>query len=131
MNPEKRMHLTECDFEVFLHVGPSTPLEQQLSALNGKYTEQLKLCQYVDSLFKNYSTGFSDVNSYLSEYIARHLKSITVYYCWDEQAGLRKIKQNYSPPLSEESFTLDDYYWLNNCLKDTLRGLMKRKDTKS
>jgi len=21
------MHLTECDFEVFLHVGPSTPLE--------------------------------------------------------------------------------------------------------
>ena len=32
-------------------------------------------------------------------------------------------------PSSEESFTLDDYYWLNNCLKDTLRELMQSKDT--
>ena len=93
MHPEKRMHLAECEFEVFLHVGPSTPLEEQLSTLNGKYTEQLKLCQYMDSLYKNYSIGFSDVNSYLSEYVARHLKSITVYYSWDKQDGLRKIKQ--------------------------------------
>jgi hypothetical protein len=78
----------------------------------------------MDSLYKNYSIGFSDVNSYLSEYVARHLKSITFYYSWDEQDGLRKLKQNYWLPSSEESFTLDDYYWLNNCLKDTLKGLM-------
>lgn len=32
------MHLFECDFEVFLHLGPQKPIEDQLEKLQQKYT---------------------------------------------------------------------------------------------
>ena len=85
MNPEKRLRITECDFELFLHIGPIPSLESQLNILKGKYSEQLKLCQYVDILFKHYHPQYFEANSYLSEYLVRHLQSLTIYYEWDSQ----------------------------------------------
>jgi serine/threonine protein kinase len=79
MQPEKRLHLCECDLEVFLHMGLPLQLEEQLEALRGRYSEQLKLCQFIDSLFHNYD-AYSWANDYLQEFMARHLGSITVRF---------------------------------------------------
>lgn len=38
------------------------------------------------------------------------------------------IKKGYNLPEEDPNFTSDDYYWLNNCLKDTVKVLSAQFD---
>lgn len=119
----KRIPLIDCDFEVFLHLGsPVIKIEDQLHRLRPCYTEQLQLCQYINSILKNFDE-FTWTNSFLKEFIVRHLSSLTFAFEWQNQSGLNSIRKSYSLPEEDPHFHSDEYYWLNNCLKDTIKVL--------
>jgi len=44
---------------------------------------------------------------------------------------MQKVKESYPSPANAQAFASDEYYWLNNCLKDAIQGLVERKENKA
>ena len=68
-------------------------------------------------------------NTYLEEFIVRHLNSLTFAFEWNHHPALASVKRMYCLSDFDPEFGSDDYYWLNNCLKDTIKVLSSSKDT--
>jgi hypothetical protein len=112
----------DCDFEVFLHLGPPVKLDLQLDIMKVCYAEQLRLCQFINSVLVHYA-DFGWVNAYLREFVERHLSSLTEAFGWHEDPGLNELRELYCLPGGSLIFGSDDYYWLNNCLKESIKML--------
>ena len=108
-----------------MHLGPTIKIEEKLLKFAKNYTEQLQLCQFINSIIKHYYE-FTWANNYLLEFMIRHLNSLTKLFDWDNQTALAAVKKLYNLPSENPNFESDDYYWLNNCLKDTILVLSSK-----
>lgn len=61
--------------------------------------------------------------------MVRHLGSLVEIFEWESQASLKSMVFLFNLPHQAYKFESDDYYWLNNCLKDTIRELSFETDT--
>jgi len=59
--------------------------------------------------------------------MAKHQASITAKFEWKKHSALQSIKDRYLIP-AVVNFSSDDYYWLNNCLKDTMKVLSNERE---
>ena len=64
--------------------------------------------------------------------MTRHLSSLVRTFGWSSQPGLNAISTEvYSLPAGDPEFCSDDYFWLNNCLKDTIQVLRESENERT
>ena len=58
----------------------------------------------------------------------RHLNSLTLDFDWQNHKAMNSVREKYLLPQNCSKFDSDDYFWLNNCLKDTIKMLSTQFD---
>ena len=57
------------------------------------------------------------------------MNSLTFAFEWHTHPALSSVKKGYCLSDSDPGFGSDDYFWLNNCLKDTIRVLSAERES--
>jgi len=67
------------------------------------------------------------VNDYCYEFMSRHLGKLIDVFEWNKQKAMAQLSYDYDIPRGGDHWESDEYHWLNNCLKDTIRALLGYK----
>ena len=105
----------------------SNGIERQLKTISKSYDLQIKICQYANLLKVNF-LKYETINPFLYHFLTDHLAHLISVFEWGKQSALKELSKNYKLPENASKFHSDDYFWMNNCLKDTIKTLSESKD---
>lgn len=93
-NIKERLHLSNCDFNIFLSQKSIKEIEHNLLSMKSKVTEQVILCQFINYLIKN-SVLFLEGDNLLYSLMSTSLAHLTGVFKWNDSQCLREMKKDY------------------------------------
>ena len=127
-NIKERIQLSNCDFGIFLSQKSIKEINLGLLGLDGRTTEQVVICQFVNYLIRN-SMLFLDDDHPLYFLMSSHLHHLTHVFRWQDKRCLREMQEKYILPEGKVRVNEWDYRKLLHYLESAINLLKFRSDS--
>lgn len=125
---KSRLLISETDFNIFLTHKSIGEIDQGLSELRLKVTEQVILCQFINYLMKN-SMYFLQDHHVLYSLMSDNLYHLTTLFNWESSKCLKGLKNEYVLPDGHPVITDELYRRLLRSLESEIDILKFREDS--